>query len=170
MSYNDQNIRGNQSYKRFIMQFIVCTAIGIFCGWLGGIVISSFILAEEKENSIESIFKNFYNNRTRSIYANDAVYPKDPQIFALHPIITNFDSSPENWLRLDVALICDKTPNKVFLEILHQDIMAYVRTVSMKQITGSQGFRYFKEDVEERVKLRAQGFVSNVIFRTFIIA
>ncbi|WCM58663.1 flagellar basal body-associated FliL family protein [Candidatus Liberibacter asiaticus] len=172
MSYDDttsQYIRGNQ-HKLFVTWCVVYTFIGIFCGWLGGIVMLFLFAGQKEEKYQKFILNNFYDNSVRSVHTGDTISLKKLQIFSLQPIITNFDSSPKDWLRLDIALICKDIPDKVFLETLHQDIMAYIRTVSIKQITGAQGFRYFKEDIEERVKLRSQGFVSSVIFRTFIIA
>jgi flagellar FliL protein len=47
--------------------------------------------------------------------------------------------------------------------------MTYIRTVSLQQIEGPRGFEYLKDDIQERVDLRAQGRVSRVMFRTFVI-
>ena len=54
-------------------------------------------------------------------------------------------------------------------EQIHQDIAAYLKTVSLQQIQGPRGFQYLKDDIEERVDLRSEGRVTNVIFRTFVI-
>lgn len=63
-----------------------------------------------------------------------------------------------------------KGPVEVNLaEDIHQDIMAYVRTVSLQQLEGPRGFQYLKDDIQERVDLRSQGRVSKVMFRTFVI-
>ena len=54
-------------------------------------------------------------------------------------------------------------------EDIHQDILAYVRTVSLQQIEGPRGFQYLRDDIQERVDLRSAGRVSKVMFRTFVI-
>ncbi|MNU00034.1 Flagellar basal body-associated protein FliL [compost metagenome] len=54
-------------------------------------------------------------------------------------------------------------------EDIHQDILAYLRTVSLQQIEGPRGFQYLKDDIQERVDLRSEGRVSKVMFRTFVI-
>ena len=54
-------------------------------------------------------------------------------------------------------------------EDVHQDIMAYLRTVSLQQVEGPRGFQYLKDDLQERVDLRSEGRVSKVMFRTLVI-
>ena len=47
--------------------------------------------------------------------------------------------------------------------------MAYLRTVSLQQIEGPRGFQHLREDLKERVTIRSDGRVSNLLFRTFLI-
>ena len=60
-------------------------------------------------------------------------------------------------------------PDPKIAEDVHQDILAYLRTVSLQQIEGPRGFQYLKDDIQERVDLRSEGRVSKVMFRTFVI-
>lgn len=90
-------------------------------------------------------------------------------IVLLEPVTTNLAYPSTSWIRLEVALMF-KGPAEVGLsEAIHQDIMAYLRTVSLQQIQGPRGFQYLKEDIQERVDLRSEGRVSKVMFRTFVI-
>ena len=61
------------------------------------------------------------------------------------------------------------SPDVKIAEDVHQDIMAYLRTVSLQQVEGPRGFQYLKDDVQERVDLRSEGRVSKVMFRTLVI-
>ncbi|KQV68366.1 flagellar basal body-associated FliL family protein [Rhizobium sp. Root1220] len=90
-------------------------------------------------------------------------------VVQLEPITANLAYPSENWVRLEVALLFTGPPDVKLAEDIHQDIMAYVRTVSLQQIEGPRGFEYLRDDVEERVDLRAQGRVSKVMFRTFVV-
>lgn len=90
-------------------------------------------------------------------------------IVLLEPITTNLAYPSENWIRLEVALMFNGGIDPAMAETIHQDILAYVRTVSMQQIQGPRGFQYLKDDIQERVDLRSQGRVSKVLFRTFVI-
>ncbi|CVI56354.1 flagellar basal body-associated FliL family protein [Agrobacterium leguminum] len=142
----------------------ILTLLGAGGGWLVGDMIAPKIAGaeahaptaagghgEKKEEGIEKI----------SAEANGIVQ--------LDPITTNLAYPSTNWVRLEVALMF-KGPVEVGLaEDIHQDIMAYVRTVSLQQLEGPRGFQYLKDDIQERVDLRSQGRVSKVMFRTFVI-
>ncbi len=52
---------------------------------------------------------------------------------------------------------------------VQNDITAYLKTVSLQQIEGPRGFEYLKDDIKERVDLRSEGKISDVIVRTFVI-
>lgn len=142
----------------------ILTLLGAGGGWLVGGMIAPKIAGaeahapaaagghgEKKEEGIEKI----------AAEANGIVQ--------LDPITTNLAYPSTNWVRLEVALMF-KGPVEVGLaEDIHQDIMAYVRTVSLQQLEGPRGFQYLKDDIQERVDLRSQGRVSKVMFRTFVI-
>lgn len=90
-------------------------------------------------------------------------------IVQLDPITTNLAYPAENWVRLEVALQFDGAPDVALAETIHQDIAAYLKTVSLQQIQGPRGFQYLRDDIQERVDLRSEGRVTNVMFRTFVI-
>ncbi|WOS63365.1 flagellar basal body-associated FliL family protein [Sinorhizobium fredii] len=90
-------------------------------------------------------------------------------IVQLEPITTNLAYPAENWVRLEVALQFKGVPDVALAEEIHQDIVAYLKTVSLQQIQGPRGFQYLRDDIQERVDLRSDGRVTNVMFRTFVI-
>lgn len=90
-------------------------------------------------------------------------------VVQLEPITTNLAYPSENWVRLEVALQFDGVPDPKLAEQIHQDIAAYLKTVSLQQIQGPRGFQYLRDDIQERVDLRSDGRVTNVMFRTFVI-
>ena len=90
-------------------------------------------------------------------------------IVLLDPITSNLAYPSDNRVRLEVALMFKGAPDVALAEEIHQDIMAYMRTVSLQQVQGPRGFQYLREDLQERVDLRSEGRVTNVMFRTFVI-
>ena len=90
-------------------------------------------------------------------------------VVALEPITTNLAYPSNSWIRLEVALAFNGPAELGLSEEIHQDILGYLRTVSLQQIEGPRGFQYLKDDIQERVDLRSQGKVSKVMFRTFVI-
>jgi flagellar FliL protein len=90
-------------------------------------------------------------------------------IVLLDPITSNLAYPSDNRVRLEVALMFKGVPDVGLAEEIHQDIVAYMRTVSLQQVQGPRGFQYLREDLQERVDLRSEGRVTNVMFRTFVI-
>jgi flagellar FliL protein len=90
-------------------------------------------------------------------------------IVLLEPVITNLAYPSDSLVRLEVALMFKGAPEAPLAEEVHQDIMAYMRTVSLQQIQGPRGFQYLRDDLQERVDLRSHGRISKILFRTFVI-
>src|SRR5690606_4511634 len=90
-------------------------------------------------------------------------------VVLLDPVTTNLAYPSDNWVRLEVALAFKGPPELALAEEIHQDILAYMRTVSLQQIEGPRGFQYLRDDIQERVELRSQGKVSKVMFRTMVV-
>ncbi|MFN7101445.1 MAG: flagellar basal body-associated FliL family protein [Pseudorhizobium sp.] len=90
-------------------------------------------------------------------------------VVLLDPITTNLAYPSDSWIRLEVALAFKGPAELPLSEEIHQDILAYMRTVSLQQIEGPRGFQYLRDDIQERVDLRSQGKVSKVMFRTMVI-
>ncbi|WP_313615988.1 flagellar basal body-associated FliL family protein [Agrobacterium sp.] len=146
-----------------IASVAILTLVGAGGGWfLGGMiapkigkVVEEHAAAEAKEGE------------------KDAGLPKiDPKangILQLDPVTANLAYPSTNWIRLEVALMFNGEPDVKMAEDIHQDLMAYLRTVSLQQLEGPRGFQYLRDDVQERVDLRSEGRVSKVMFRTFVI-
>jgi len=90
-------------------------------------------------------------------------------VVLLDPITSNLAYPSDNRIRLEVALMFKGVPDVKLAEEIHQDILAYMRTVSLQQVQGPRGFQYLRDDLQERVDLRSEGRVTNVMFRTFVI-
>lgn len=90
-------------------------------------------------------------------------------VIALEPITTNLSYPSDNWIRVEVSLVFTNEPDDAIADQIHQDILAYLRTVSLQQIEGPRGFQYLREDLRERVKLRSEGRVNDLLLRTFVI-
>ncbi len=153
-----------------IVGVALLTALGGGGGWAVGTFIAPKISEAEKQQKAQE--------------AADAKKPADGKqddtglphiataangIVQLEPITSNLAYPSENWVRLEVALMFKGPPDAKLAEDIHQDILAYIRTVSLQEIEGPRGFQYLRDDIQERVDLRSQGRVSKVMFRTFVI-
>ena len=52
---------------------------------------------------------------------------------------------------------------------IRQDILAYLRTLSLAQIQGPSGLLHLREDLNERVKLRSKGVIQELVLETLIV-
>lgn len=144
---------------------VILTLLGAGGGWLVGGMIAPKIAGAEAAAHAPAASAE----KGKAAEGIEKISAEANGIIQLDPITTNLAYPSTNWVRLEVALMF-KGPVEVGLaEDIHQDIMAYVRTVSLQQLEGPRGFQYLKDDIQERVDLRSQGRVSKVMFRTFVI-
>ncbi|TNM66091.1 flagellar basal body-associated FliL family protein [Aliirhizobium smilacinae] len=95
--------------------------------------------------------------------------PAVSNLLELTPILTNIGYPAENLIRLQVGLVFDGPPDPALAETVNQNIVAYLRTLSLQQLQGPRGFTYLKGDLEEIASLRSQGRVTKVLIRTFVV-
>jgi flagellar FliL protein len=90
----------------------------------------------------------------------------------LPPIVTNLaDAANPVWIRLEASLVFDEVPGNVeeLSARISEDILSFLRTVSMKQLEGAAGFQYLSEDLNERVRARSDGVVRELIIQGLIV-
>lgn len=92
-----------------------------------------------------------------------------PSLYPLQPITTNLSYPADSWVRLEMSLLFREKPDDALADRISEDILSYLRTVSLQQIDGPRGFEYLRDDLVERARLRSEGEVTDVIFRTFVI-
>ncbi|MDX8490757.1 flagellar basal body-associated FliL family protein [Mesorhizobium sp. VK22B] len=92
-----------------------------------------------------------------------------PTVVQLAPITTNLASPSEIWIRLEASLLYDAPQPPEMTEQIHQDLLAFVRTLKMHQIEGASGYQHLKADLDERAALRSGGHVKQVLIRTMLL-
>ncbi|TPJ81144.1 flagellar basal body-associated FliL family protein [Mesorhizobium sp. B2-6-2] len=92
-----------------------------------------------------------------------------PTLVQLAPITTNLASPSEVWIRLEASLLYDAPQSQEVTEQIHQDLLAYVRTLKLHQIEGASGYQHLKADLEERAALRSGGHAKQVLVRTMLL-
>lgn len=161
---------GGQSKKATIMTIVglaVLTLLGAGGGWVVGDMVAPSIKGAEQAEQAKAAREAAQKKESEA--GLPRISTEANNIVQLEPITTNLAYPSESLVRLEVALLFNGPPDVKVAEDVHQDILAYVRTVSLQQIEGPRGFEYLKDDIQERVDLRAQGRVSKVMFRTFVV-
>lgn len=91
-----------------------------------------------------------------------------PGVVQLQPITTNLAAPSAVWIRLEIAVVFDGDTDAGIADQIHQDLMAYVRTLSLPQIEGASGFRHLRADLEDRAAIRSGGRVRKILIRTLL--
>jgi flagellar protein FliL len=99
--------------------------------------------------------------------------PAQPStIFDLPPIVTNLGAPQDTWVRLEGSIIFDPRtlphPDAVAGRI-GDDILAYLRTVSLRQLEGPIGLENIRQDLNERAAIRSDGKVRGFVIRTLVV-
>jgi len=99
--------------------------------------------------------------------------PAEPStIVDLPPIVTNLGAPQDTWVRLEGSIIFDPGtlphPDAVAARI-GDDILAYLRTVSLRQLEGPIGLENIRQDLNERAAIRSDGKVRGFVIRTLVV-
>lgn len=147
----------------------ILTLVGAGGGWVVGGMIAPKDPAAQEQKKEAAAAGGEHGEGGKKEEGLPHISTPEAGVVLLEPITTNLAYPSENWIRLEVALAFKGPPELPLAEDIHQDILAYMRTVSLQQIEGPRGFQYLKDDIQERVDLRSQGKVAKVMFRTFVI-
>ena len=90
----------------------------------------------------------------------------------LAPITTNLASPANTWIRLETAALIKEDLGEnsgALMAQLAEDVVAYLRTVPLEQIEGASGFQNLREDLNDRVRIRSEGKVTELIIQALVI-
>ncbi|NBJ11004.1 flagellar basal body-associated FliL family protein [Microvirga arsenatis] len=99
-------------------------------------------------------------------------YSGNIAIKRLAPVVTNLMGSTSDWVRVEASIVfkADGAQNPdVLAGETRQDVLAYVRTLSLAQIQGPSGLLHLREDLNERVRLRSKGVIQELVLETLIV-
>ncbi len=93
-------------------------------------------------------------------------------VLDLAPIVTNLGAPSEVWIRLEASIVFDPGalphPEATAARI-GDDILGYVRTLSLKQLEGPIGLEAIRQDLNERATTRSDGKVRELVIRTLVV-
>lgn len=158
-----------------IAVLLVMTGVAVGGGWVAGGTLRSET-PEAAEQKTPTPVKPAHGEAGGHGEAKDAGHGAAPAaaggplIVPLAPITTNIAQPADTWLRMELAVVYDKAPEDPGLtDTIHQDILAYIRTIKMHQMEGPSGFLHLKADLDERAAIRSDGLAKKVLVRTMIL-
>jgi flagellar FliL protein len=100
------------------------------------------------------------------------LYPVGSSLLKVPPVVANLASPQDVWVRVEASIVVADTeiatPDVLAGEIA-EDILAYLRTVSLEQIEGPSGLLHLHEDLNDRVAIRSNDQVHELIIETLVV-
>lgn len=99
-------------------------------------------------------------------------YVGDIELRKIPAVIANLANSTTDWVRIESSIVFTRDPSKpseIVVAEIRQDLVAYLRSVSLAQIQGSSGLMHLREDMNERAKLRSNGKIQEIIVETLVV-
>lgn len=153
--------QGGVSTLVFILVVVALTLVAAGAGFFGGLQILAG--AEQNTRTQEDKSRVLLGGLQHMSAANVTVLP---------PIVTNLSGKPPVWIRLESSLVFhDEAPDDAdaLAATIAKDIVAYLRTVEVKQIEGAIGFQHLSEDLNDRVRVRTGGRAGELIIQGLIV-
>ena len=93
------------------------------------------------------------------------------QVVPLPAIVTNLAGAEGGWIRLEAVVVVEgrKPIGTDLASRLAQDVTALLRTLSIRQITGSSGFQHLREELLDRMRARSPEKVRDVMIQSLVI-
>ncbi|MDA9406725.1 flagellar basal body-associated FliL family protein [Bradyrhizobium sp. CCBAU 45384] len=145
---------------RLIAAIAVLTLVAIGAGALAGLHL--FAAAER----VADAKKGATPPPVASSYSGSARLRK------LSPIVTNLAAPANNWARVEASMVTDSMSDEdagILAAHISEDIVTYLRSVSVTQFEGARGLQHLRDDLSERASIRSSGKVRELIIETLVI-
>ncbi len=96
---------------------------------------------------------------------------KASEVRPLAPIVTNLREPSSLYVRLEAVVVLEpNTPDSAALAAkIGDDLVSYLRTVSLSELEGPTGFQYLREDLKKRSVQLGAGKVRDLFLQSFVI-
>ena len=96
---------------------------------------------------------------------------KPSEVRPLAPIVTNLREPSSLYVRMEAVVVLEpNTPDSAALAAkIGDDLVSYLRTVSISELDGPTGFQYLREDLKKRSIQLGAGKVRDLFLQSFII-
>ena len=96
----------------------------------------------------------------------------DTEVRELPAIVTNLSDPAEMRVRLQVAIVYAKkgveNPTVMAAQI-SDDLVAFLKTLTIRQLQGASGLQNLREDLNERAAVRSDGKVTEVVIEALVV-
>ncbi|MBN9074672.1 MAG: hypothetical protein BGN87_22015 [Rhizobiales bacterium 65-79] len=155
-----------------IAVLLVMTVAAVGMGWFSGGYLNSTRGSEATETGKPTrVDKAHVKTTDKAATKKDGkenTEGEEPSVLPIEAITTNLAAPSDIWVRMELSLVFDGNPDAAVAEQIHQDFLAFMRTVKLPQVEGASGFQHLKEDLEERARIRSNGRVKKILIKTLL--
>jgi flagellar protein FliL len=146
-----------QGIAAFAMLTLVAAGSGTFLGF-------------HLVGSVESAMKNKAAESRPP--ATEPRFPTGTSVHSVPAVVANLASPQDVWVRLEASIIVadEEVANPdVLAGEIAEDVLAYLRTLSLEQIEGPSGLLHLHEDLNDRVAIRSNDRVRQLVIETLVV-
>ncbi|MFD2248817.1 flagellar FliL protein [Pseudochelatococcus lubricantis] len=153
--------------RAVLLAALVLTALAILLGGGIGFLMSSTIEENFRKKEQEA-------EAARAI-PSTLHYNGDIMLVKLKPITTNLMSPDTVFIKIESSLVVDQAVRtdgnllSVLSAEISQDVLTYLRTVTLAQLQGPAGLQNLREDLNDRAAIRSGGKVREFILETMVV-
>lgn len=147
---------------RASLAILAITALAVGAGVLSGMRIAG---------TVETNVKKRIEATPPSVLVDPAM-TGDVVLKRLAPIVTNLAAPANTWVRIEASLVMERksaTNTEPLLAAITEDMLAFLRSVSARQIEGAAGLKSLREDLSERIAIRSKGLVRDLVIETLVV-
>ncbi len=164
MAAADQDSKPAKSGPGLIMWLVMLTVLSLLAAGIGGGI--GYMMLDMVESQVQA--------RLASEEAEEKVehYAASEQLVMLPAVVTNLTQPAGTWVRIEAAVLFAKRseePRDVLVQNIAGDILAFVRTLKLSQVSGAYGLLHLREDLTERAVIRSGGEVKEIIVHSLVI-
>ena len=165
-------VKSGPSFIVQIAVLLVLTAAAVGMGWFSGGYLNANREAPsskaEKPTRIDQAHVKKTDKAAAGKDGETTVESGELGVLPIETITTNLAAPSNVWVRMELSLVFDGDPDAAVADQIHQDFLAFMRTVKLPQVEGASGFQHLKEDLEERARIRSNGRVRKILIKTLL--
>jgi flagellar FliL protein len=151
-----------RSKLRWLLLLAMLTVLAVGVGGASGLYMATRI-----EKAVDER-KKAEEERVQRV----APYDANATVASLGTVVTNLAGPGDVWVRLESSIVVKGgalgNPKAIAAEI-RQDIVGYLRTLTVAQIEGPSGLSHLRDDLTERVQIRSNGQVQDFFIETLVV-
>ena len=144
------------------MQFLVVLIVATVVSGAAGTMFALKLVPANAVTQVQQLSADDKDKKNGSILA----------VYDLPAVVTNIGSPSDVWVRLEGSMIFDpremQSPEAIGA-VVADDLLAYLRTVSLQQIQGPVGLQALRQELNDRVAVRTARQVKEFVLRTLVV-